>query len=68
MLEKLVVKRQLAAARSPEKTQRLARQWEAENQGVIDSMNQHYEAVGSMGWRMYEWRKKQAAANSTHSR
>lgn len=53
--------RKAARERSPQETERLARQWEAENQGVIDSMNQHYEAVGSMGWRMYEWRKKQAA-------
>lgn len=47
--------------RSPEESERLARQWASENQGVIDSMNQHYDAVGSMGWRIYEWRKKQAA-------
>jgi len=30
-------------------------------------MNQHYETVGSMGWRIYEWRKKQAAVNISHS-
>lgn len=53
--------RKAAQERSPDESERLARQWESENQGVIDSMNQHYEAVGSMGWRMYEWRKKQAA-------
>ena len=53
--------RKAALARSPQETEQLARQWASENQGVIDSMNQHYEAVGSMGWRMYEWRKKQAA-------
>ena len=54
--------RKAALERPPEETARLARQWETENQHVIDSMNRHYEAVGSMGWRMYEWRKKQAAA------
>ncbi len=53
--------RKAALERSPEEAERLARQWASDNQGVIDSMNQHYEAVGSMGWRMYEWRKKQAA-------
>jgi len=53
--------RKAAQERSPQETERLARQWASENQGVIDSMNQHYEAVGSMGRRMYEWRKKQAA-------
>ncbi|MDP3355487.1 MAG: hypothetical protein Q8M51_06455 [Polaromonas sp.] len=53
--------RKAAQERSPEETERMARQWESENQGAIDSMNKHYEAVGSMGWRMYEWRKKQAA-------
>lgn len=53
--------RKAAQERSPEEAERLASQWAADNQGVIDSMNQHYEAVGSMGWRMYEWRKKQAA-------
>ena len=52
--------RKAARERSPQETERLARQWESENQHVIDSMNQHYEAVGSMGWRMHEWRKKQA--------
>ena len=53
--------RKAALERSPEETERMARQWESENQGAIDSMNKHYEAVGSMGWRIYEWRKKQAA-------
>jgi hypothetical protein len=53
--------RKAAQERSPIETERLARQWEAENQDVIDSMNRHYEAVGSMGWRMHELRKKQAA-------
>ena len=54
--------RKAALERSPKEAERLARQWASDNQGVIDSMNQHYEAVGSMGWRMYEWRKKQAAS------
>ena len=53
--------RKAAAERSPDETQRLARQWESENQEVIDSMNQHYEAVGSMGWRIHDLRKSQAA-------
>ncbi len=53
--------RKSAQERNPEETERLARQWESENQGVIDSMNQHYEQTGSMGWRIHEWRKKQAA-------
>lgn len=59
--------RSAALERSPEETERMAGQWESENQGAIDSMNQHYEAVGSMGWRIYEWRKKQAAANINQS-
>jgi hypothetical protein len=53
--------RKAALERSPEETEHLARRWEAENQDVIDSMNRHYEAVGSMGWRIHELRKKQAA-------
>lgn len=53
--------RKAAQERSPVETERLARQWGAENQDVIDSMNRHYEAVGSMGWRLHELRKKQAA-------
>ncbi len=56
-----LARRKAAAERSPEETERLARQWESENQDVIDSMNQHYEAVGSMGWRIHELRKNQAA-------
>ena len=63
--------RKAAQERSPQEAERLARQWEAENQQVIDNMNQHYEAQGSMGWRMHEWRKKQAgvadAASATAS-
>ena len=62
-----VAARKAAKERSPQETERLARQWASENQGVIDSMNQHYEAVGSMGRRMYEWRKKQAALADTAS-
>lgn len=56
-----LARRKAASERSPEEAERLARQWESENQGVIDSMNQHYEQTGSMGRRIYEWRKKQAA-------
>ena len=63
--------RKAAQERNPQEAERLARQWENENQQVIDNMNQHYEAQGSMGWRMHEWRKKQAgvadAASATAS-
>ena len=60
-----LARRKAAYERSPEETERLARQWESENQDVIDSMNQHYEAVGSMGWRIHELRTKQAVGVDT---
>ena len=59
--------RKAAAERNPEETERLARQWESENQDVIDSMNQHYEAVGSMGWRIHELRKNQADTGTVNN-
>ncbi len=51
--------RKAARERSPEERTRLAAQSEAENKGAIDAMNRHYQEVGSMGWRIYEWRKSQ---------
>ena len=53
--------RKAALERSPEEIERLAVQWEADNQGAIDAYNRRIEREGSMGWRIYEWRKKQAA-------
>ena len=54
--------RKAAQERSPQETERLARQWENENQQVIDSMNQHYEAQGSMSQRIHERRNEKAAS------
>lgn len=53
--------RKAAQERSPEEIERLAVQWEAENKDTIAAYNRRIEREGSMGWRIYEWRKKQAA-------
>ncbi len=53
--------RKAALERSPEEIERLAVQWEADNKDAIDAYNHRIEREGSAGWRMYEWRKKQAA-------
>lgn len=52
--------RKAARERSPEETERLIAQWETENKDTIDAYNRRIEREGSMGWRIYEWRKKQA--------
>ena len=38
-----------------------------ENSAVIDAYNRRIEREGSMGWRLYELRKKQASQNSPAS-
>lgn len=53
--------RKAALERSPEEIKRLAVQWEADNKDTIAAYNRRIEREGSMGWRIYEWRKKQAA-------
>lgn len=53
--------RKAALERSPEEIERLAVQWEADNKDTITAYNRRIEREGSMGWRIYEWRKKQAA-------
>jgi hypothetical protein len=53
--------RKAAQERSPEEIERLAVQWEAKNKDTIAAYNRRIEREGSMGWRIYEWRKKQAA-------
>lgn len=53
--------RKAAQERSPEEIERLAVQWEAQNKDAIDAYNRRIEREGSMGWRIYEWRKKQQA-------
>ncbi len=55
-----LARRKAALERSPEQTEQLGRQWEADSAPVIDSMNQHYEAVGSMGLRVHERRTAKA--------
>jgi hypothetical protein len=57
-----LARRKAAALRTPEEIEAARCQWEMENKEAIDAMNQHYVEVGSMGWRIYEWRKRQAAS------
>ena len=60
--------RKAAQERSPEEIERLAVQWEAENKDTIAAYNRRIEREGSMGWRIYEWRKKQAALRASQGR
>ena len=56
--------RKAALERSPEEIERLAVQWEADNKDAIDAYNRRIEREGSVGWRIYEWRKKQVASKT----
>ncbi|MES2362309.1 MAG: hypothetical protein V4646_10960 [Pseudomonadota bacterium] len=56
-----------AYERSQEEAERLAAQWEADNKDTIDAYNRRIEREGSMGWRIYEWRKRQAALKAPSS-
>jgi len=56
--------RKAALERSPEELERLAVQWEADNTDAIDAYNRRIEREGSVGWRIYEWRKKQATSKT----
>lgn len=49
-----------AAARTPAETQALQEQWEADNKEAIEAFNKRMRKIGSMGRRVYEWRKARA--------
>lgn len=55
-----MARRAAAAARSPAETQALQEQWEADNKDAIEAMNKRMRKIGSMGRRVFEWRKAKA--------
>ena len=52
--------RKAAYARTPEEVESARNQWEAENKEAIEAFNVRARKIGSMGRRMYEWRKAKA--------
>ena len=51
--------RKTAYERTPEEFNAARDKWEEENKDAIEAMNQRIEKIGSMGRRVYEWRKAQ---------
>ena len=49
--------RKAAYARTPEEIESARNQWEAENKEAIEAFNARALKIGSMGRRIYEWRK-----------
>ena len=54
--------RKAAAERTPEQLEAARVQSELENKDAISAYNRRIEREGSMGRRLYEWRKKQTSA------
>jgi hypothetical protein len=52
--------RKAAYARTPEEVELARNQWETENKEAIEAFNERARKIGSMGRRMYEWRKAKA--------
>jgi hypothetical protein len=51
--------RKAAYERTPEEVNAARDKWEEENKDAIEAMNQRIAKIGSMGMRVYEWRKAQ---------
>ena len=52
-----LARRAAAAARSPAEMEAARTQWEEENKEAIEAMNQRMAKIGSMAFRIHEWRK-----------
>ena len=52
-----LARRAAAAARSPAEMEAARTKWEEENKGAIEAFNTRMRKIGSMGRRVYEWRK-----------
>ena len=51
--------RKAAYERTPEEFNAARDKWEEENKDAIEAMNERVAKIGSMGRRIYEWRKAQ---------
>ena len=52
-----LARRAAAAARRPAEVEAAHTQWEEENKEAIEAMNQRMAKIGSMAFRIHEWRK-----------
>ena len=52
-----LARRAAAAARTPAQAEAARTQWENENQGALEAMNQRLAKIGSMAGRLHAWRK-----------
>ena len=57
--------RQAAYERTPEEFNAARDKWEEENKDAIEAMNLRVAKIGSMGQRIYEWRKAQELGKPT---
>ncbi len=57
--------RKAAYERTPEEFNAARDKWEEENKDAIEAMNERMAKIGSMGKRMYEWRKSKGLAQSS---
>ncbi len=55
-----LARRKAAYERTPEEFESQRDQWEAENKDAIEAFNARALRMGSMGRRIYEWRKARA--------
>ncbi len=59
-----LARRAANAARSPAEVEAAREQWEAENKEAIEAMNRRMAKIGSMAWRLHEWRQERALADA----
>jgi hypothetical protein len=57
--------RKAAYERRPEEFNAARDKWEEENKEAIEAMNERMSKLGSMGKRLYEWRKSKELAHSS---
>lgn len=59
--------RKAAYERTHEELNAARDKWEDENKDAIEAMNQRIEKIGSMGRRVYEWRKAQGLGKPSYN-
>ena len=59
--------RKAAYERTPEEFNAARDKWEEENRDAIEAMNQRIEKIGSMGRRIYEWRKAKGLGKPSYN-
>ena len=59
--------RKAAYERTPEELNAARDKWEEENKDAIEAMNRRIGKIGSMGRRIYEWRKAQGLGKPSYN-